>query len=124
MEIFKGRVLDRNQKVDFYRCLNRKGFTFSIKQNGKVVAHTDKIVLKDCELIVNKSGKKRCIETKSRNVHAFIRGFIGQTDDIKLSFSYILNYNPYKETGFNIQGTEIDKCDVAYIQGNNIYCQI
>ena len=62
MKEYKNRNLDKSLKVDFYRCLNRKGFTFSIRQNGKVVAHTDKIILKECELIVNKSAKNQCIK--------------------------------------------------------------
>ena len=121
---YKNRILDTTQKVDFYRCLNRKGYTFSLRQNGKVVAHTNRIILKDCELIVNKAGKERYIKTNSRNVHAFIRGYLGEIKDIKDSFSYILRYDPYSEIGFNVQGTEITECDVAYIQENKIYCQV
>jgi len=123
MQQYKNRVLNVNEPVEFYRCLNRKGFIFSIRQDGKVVGHTDKIILKDCDLIINKSGKDRCIRTQSRNVHAFIRGYIGTIDDIQNSPSFILNYNPYEDISFNIQGSEVNKAKTVYIQGRAILCQ-
>lgn len=130
MEIksFKDREVDVTKPVDLYRCLNRKGFTFSVRQGGKVVGHTSDIVLKNCELIVNKSGKQRCITSQTRNVHAFVRGTIGTREDIENSFSFILNYNPYNDKNFFIRITdeeaEIEKCRTVYLQNNQIYCQI
>jgi len=125
---FKGRTVNLDKEVDFYRCLNRKGFVFSIRQDGLVVAHTDKVVLKDCKLIVNKSGKERCLKTKTRNVHAFVRGKIGDIYDIKNEFSFILKYNPYEDLGFHVNllkdKIEIGECKSAYIQGNSVMCQI
>lgn len=124
MENYKNRKVDKNKPVELYRCLNRKGFIFSIRQEGKVVAHTDKVLLKDCELIVNKSGKQRSVQTKVRNVHAYVRGFLGDYNDVLNSFSFLLNYNPYVKEGFTIQNTEINKCSRVYIQENKIYCQL
>lgn len=121
---FKNRDLDLTKPVEIYRCLNRKGVIFSVRQNGKVVAHTSKIILKDCELIVNKSGKQRSIQTQERNVHAFIKGVIGEYDDIKLTFSYLIKYNPFSLENFVINGKEVDKCDIVYIQDSKMYGQI
>ena len=83
---FKNRDVDTSKVVEFYRCLNRKGFVFSIRQEGRVVGHTNSIILKNCTLIVNKSGKRKCLKEKQRNVHAFVRGFIGDIDSVKNSF--------------------------------------
>lgn len=122
---YKNRNILFDEKVEIYRCLNRKGYVFSIRQNGKVVAHTESIVLKDCDLIVNNAGKKNCIKTKQRNVHAFVKGFITNKTDIKLTFSFILKYNPFSPIGFHTQGeNEIKKANVVYIQENQIYCQL
>ena len=122
---YKNRELDISKKVRMYRCLNRKGFIFSLNQNGKVVGHTNNIVLKDCNLIVLESGKKRCLKEKQRNIHAFVEGYLGNENDIKLSFSFLLKYNPYENKNFytSIAG-EISKCNVVYIKNNKIYCQI
>ena len=102
MEPFKGREIDYDKPVEVYRCLNRKGKIFSIRQNGLVVAHTGAFILKDCELIVNKAGKKRSMETGERNVHAFIKGYLTDIYDIKLTMSWLLRYDPFSELGFHI----------------------
>lgn len=124
MKSFKNRKLDVTKPVEMYRCLNRKGFVFSIRQNGLVIGHTSKIVLKNCELIVNQAGKQRSLETHSRNVHAFIKGLIGEYNDIKLSFSYLVNYNPFSNENFVINGKEVDNCNLIYLQENKIYAQM
>lgn len=97
---FKNRKLDRTKPVEMYRCLNRKGYIFSLRQGGKVVAHTDSIVLKDCEFIVNEAGKRRCIENQQRNVHAYIKGYVTDTSEVRLTFSFEVKENPYKNIGF------------------------
>jgi len=93
MENFKGRELDPLKPVEVYRCLNRKGQVFSVRQGGLVVGHTDNIVLKDCKFKVNKSGYKRYLKEGQRNVHAFIQGYIGNEEDIKNQFSFDLTYD-------------------------------
>lgn len=127
MEIqkFKSRELDLSKPVEMYRCLNRKGFVFSLRQGGKVVGHTTNIILKDCEFIVNKSGKARCIKNKTRNVHAIVKGII--TEEVLSKFSFILRYNPYLKIGFHFKVydelVEIHKADVVYIKNNSIKFQ-
>lgn len=122
MITYKNRVIDYNKPVDVYRCLNRKGFIFSLRQNGLVVAHTDKIILTDCTFIINKSGLNLYLKTGHRNVHAFIRGKIGTSENIKNEFSFILSYQPTMG-GFYTSLGKVDDCDVAYIQEKNFYCQ-
>lgn len=121
---YKDRQLILEQPFYFYRCLTRKGYFFSIKQDGLVIGHTDSIIIKNCDLIINEKKKKKCIDTKKRNVHAFIKGYIGNTDDVKSNFSFILNYNPYDVKKFHINDSEITKCSVVYIQENKLMCQI
>lgn len=126
MKSYKNRKVDFDKPVELYRCLNRKGFTFSVRQNGLVVGHTNDIVLKHCDLIVNQSGKDRCITSKSRNVHAFVRGLI--SSEPFLEYSFLLGYEPYLDLGFyyKIQDekVQIHKAKCVYLDKTNIYCQI
>lgn len=69
---FKGRSIDFEKPVLVYRNLNKGGY--SIKQFGKVVAHSKALCLSDCTFIVRESGRKRVLETGHKNVHAFIKG--------------------------------------------------
>src|SRR5690554_667673 len=73
---YKNREINLEKEVEVYRCLNRKGKVYSIKQDGLVVAHTDALTMRDVKFIINQSGKKRCIDKKVRNVHAYIKGKI------------------------------------------------
>lgn len=95
---FKNRYPDLSRPVEVYRCLNRKGKVFSIRQDGLVVGHSDNITLQDCEYVVNQAGKTRCITEQSRNVHAFVRGnlYAGPIDGEACEFYY----NPYNDKGF------------------------
>ena len=125
MEKFKNREIDPTKKVLIYRNLNRKGRYFSIKQDGLVVAHTKRFYLTDVECVVNKSGKKRALETRQRNVHAYLKGTLSNSDSVKLEFSYILNYKPFNREGFYSESLgNIDKCSTAYIEGDKILIQI
>jgi hypothetical protein len=125
---YKDREVDLEKPVEMYRCLNRKGRVYSIRQDGKVVGHTKKIVLKNCDFIVNKSGKIRCRTTQERNVHAYVRGYVGTINDIKSVFSFGVCYKPFTNLGFHIftgdYATEISKADIIYTQDNHLVCQI
>lgn len=104
---YKNRALDYRKTVQVYRCLTRKGKVYSIKQNGKVVAHATHLSMKNCKFVVNKAGNLRCKERKERNVHAYIQGTISKSgimgmdafkDDNALPAK--ISYNPYSDESF------------------------
>lgn len=87
--------------VEIYRCLTRKGHVFSVRQNGLVVGHTSNFCIKDCEYFINKSGKDRAINTGQRNVHAYVKGYISDTDkNIVNYYTFELKYDPFSKGGF------------------------
>lgn len=120
MEKYKGREIDYTKPVRVYRNLNKKGQVYSIQQNGVVVAHTKEFVLKDVKFIINKAGKERAIKTKTRNVHAFIEGYLGDIDDVLLEFSHILKYQPFDKKGFYTSSYLLREASVVYKMGNDL----
>jgi hypothetical protein len=101
MEIYKNRTLDHTKPVQVYKNLHKN--MWSVRQQGKIVAHTDTILLKDCEYRVGEKGRQRVIESKSKNVHAYITGFVVDeipdetyVDDDDCHYYRIVTYNPYK----------------------------
>jgi hypothetical protein len=106
MKSYKNRKIQYEKPVLVYRCLNRKGKVYSIKQNGYVVAHTTSLKLLGCDFIVNESGKERVRKEKQKNVHAFIRGHIvrGQVISNRANCNDYLTvkYNPYKNDSFMV----------------------
>ena len=47
---------------------------FSVREHGKVIGHTDKILLKDVQFVVREAGRQRVLRTGCKNVHAWARG--------------------------------------------------
>ena len=66
--------IDPNRKVDVYFNLHKK--TWSVRQGGKVVGHTDQISIKNAQYIVSKKGNERVRREKKKNVHAYVRGYV------------------------------------------------
>lgn len=101
---FKKRTIDTSKPIEVYRNLNRKGKVYSIRQNGIVVAHSTAICIRDAQFLVNKSGKEKAIKTKTRNVHAFVRGFYATsgmgTTAKNNDLPIFIHYNPFKPWGF------------------------
>ena len=119
MLYYKNRCIDYTSSVKIYRCLNRKGYVFSIQQFGKVVVHSDNFVVKDCILIVNEKIRDKIRLTKRKGIHAYISGYLGTHEDIKSSFSFDLKYNPYTTDFFEIMGYAIRSADVIYTDKKN-----
>ena len=59
-----------NAKFYAYRNLHTGGF--SIKNKGKVCEHADMFIMINAEFRVSKAGRKRAIDQKQRNVHAYV----------------------------------------------------
>lgn len=118
---YKNRQVNFDMPVDVYRCLNRKGRVFSIKQNSLVVAHCTQLEMKDVEFVVNKAGKKKAIASKRRNVHAFIRGLIGSSPQEGIPTFYPLKYNPFSQEGFCIEESEVNRSPMVAIREHGIY---
>lgn len=99
---FKNRKFDQTKPVYIYRNLHRKGKVYSIMQNTVVVGHCENLNLTEATFIINKAGKKKAIETKIRNVHAFIKGFICNAENIDEQDFVKLYYHPFEQFGFHI----------------------
>lgn len=99
---YKNRKIDKNKPVKVYRCLNRTGKQFSIKQGNLVIAHAETIYLKMASFIVEDSGKQRCITSGERNVHAYIKGFLCDPSEIisLLQKPKEISYEPMRDRGF------------------------
>ena len=100
--------LDYSRKVKVYRNLHKD--CYSIKQDGLVKAHADKVDLWDCAFQVDKSGRERTLSEGRKNVHAFVIGYI--SEKFFGEFSYIHNdavkvrYNPKISGTFFIAETK------------------
>lgn len=102
---YKDRTIDLDKPVEVYKNIHKN--LYSIRQNGKVVGHTNKILLKNCSFIVHQRGREQVVRTKRKMVHAWVKGYV--TDSAIGVFTipriiYILpariKYNPYRWDSF------------------------
>lgn len=113
-------------RVFVYFNLHKK--CFSIKalegdRKGRVIAHSDTVVLEGCKLMVSEAGRQRVLREKRKNVHAGVSGtWIHYcTNRADNAFDFLstvgrqVTYNPYKYDSFVVKATEqsIDKADVV-----------
>ena len=89
--------------VDVY--FNRHKSTFSIRHKGRVIEHTDTVVIKNPRFVVNESGRNRVLREKKKNVHAFVRGeYYTKEDKLNVldgkKYWKGIYYNPYKHSSF------------------------
>lgn len=99
---YKGRSIDIEKPIKVYRNLHKD--CYSIKQGSLVVAHAERLCLSNVTFKVNEKNRQKVIETKRKNVHAFIEGFyttcgIGTTAE-RNDLPVEVYYNPYKTSSF------------------------
>lgn len=100
--------MQKKTRVRIYRNLRNK--KLSIKVGTYVVGYCDEVTLSNPSFVISKSGKKRAIETRQRNVHAFIEGTIES----------ITNFLPHKGRGSFIH----EKIDLFCCLGTKEQCSV
>lgn len=97
-----------------YRNLHKKAW--SVKQ-GTVIFHCNTIVLRGVEFSVCEGGRQRVLREKKKYVHAFVKGFIVDRDDLEIGDT--IYYNPYTCEKFMMGEFPIEKCGYVKLWGPN-----
>jgi hypothetical protein len=95
---YKGRTINLEKPIKVYKNLHKD--CYSIKQGILVVAHAERVCLKDVTFEVNEKNRQKVIKTKQKNVHAFIKGFYDTYESERKDLSVEVYYNPYKTESF------------------------
>jgi len=95
------------KKVRVYRNLHKDCFSVVDAKSGRVISHSKSLCLSKAEFRVREAGRQKVLEEKSKNVHAFVCGFI--IDDIgKEDGLRPVSYNPYRGPSFYLKDTQED----------------
>ena len=106
--------IDYDKRLYVYWNLHKQ--TWSVRQSGKIVGHTNVIYLKDCRFLVGKAGQARVRSEGKKNVHAGVSGYLAMNAEFcnanynKDGDCFVM-YNPYKHDTF-VQRTGV--CDDKY----------
>lgn len=89
-------------KVFVYFNLHRRCWSVKAlegENRGRVVAHLDRVQLRDCVFKVSEAGRQRVLREKRKNVHA---GVVGRIDQEARHWwgVYEVTYNPYRFSNF------------------------
>ena len=109
-------------RVQVYYNLHKK--CLSVRQRGKVIDHVSMISLQDATFHVQPAGRRRVIEEKRKNVHAYVSGERVAVASYDGS-SERITYNPYKNKTFvSVEtGLPVHKKDIVTITGKHILGQ-
>ena len=84
-------------RVQVYYNLHKH--CYSIRQSGRVIGHTDSIVLRDARFNVAPAGRDKVRATGVKNVHATVSGYV--VDNPKPAIpEHFVSYNPFKYDQF------------------------
>lgn len=108
-------------KVFVYFNLHKK--VWSVRHNGKVIAHLNNLCLYNAQFKVSQAGRLRVIQEKRKNVHAGVFGTIIAKEDYGYQADTQVTYNPYRfETFVTKQNSlPVFQSDIVYMDvANNV----
>ena len=131
-----------NERVEVYYNLHKH--VLSVRQHGRVIMHTPCVELNDVTFAVQPAGRNKVIKEKRKNVHAFVRGNLVNSESKRIGKCFALNnseieslrwlytwnphwervtYNPYKyETFVYSESKEpIYNSDRVIVDGRSIW---
>ena len=129
------RYIEKGDKLDVYRNLNRPNFFSAKAKSGQfknlVAGYARCYILKDVGFFVG-TGREKAIAEQTRNVHAYARGVLVDAFDgliTELNGMRAITYNPFnedkpyfhfKDTGELIEGIVFDS---VIVQGANVWVE-
>jgi hypothetical protein len=107
------------RRVEVYRNLNvdEASTVYSLRdaKTGKVLAHVDNVDLADVDFKVGESGRQKVLQTKTKNVHAFVIGTVrafNVAEELPEG-GKAATYNPFKYDSFVLKDDPTTKLQTA-----------
>jgi len=127
------------KSVAVYYNLHKKCLSVQDRKTGLVIKHTNAIKLVgrkstygQVEFYVSEKGRQRVLETRQKNVHAYVRGFVHDMTKVKSleerkarkpKTLRQVTYNPYKYEYFvdAKTGEPVSYAREVFIDGQKVY---
>lgn len=93
-------------KVFVYFNIRRKDFSIRALEGpkrGRVIGHAASVEIIDAEFRVSEAGRRRVLATGVKNIHAGVRGTLGELGEkpqVPSREAIKVTYNPKRDTGF------------------------
>lgn len=112
------------RRVRCYRNLHKKCFSVVDTKTNRVFKHQFHVVLRDARFTVREAGRQRVLREKRKNVHAFVKGELVETNfqfpDCVPKEAW---YNPYETEKFvdKETGEVVDRARLVLLSPGHIY---
>ncbi len=93
-------------RVEVYWNLRKGCYSVRDCKTGRVVEHTNSLWIRNALFVVRQAGREKVLRDKQKNVHAFVRGELGEGTLFPNKEGSIATYNPYKYSTFVDKKTE------------------
>ena len=110
-------MIDKSKRVYVYFNLHKK--CWSVRQSGKIIEHTNQVMLRDCRYLVAQAGRLKVLKEKKKNVHAGVSGYLVDSVPNVPEYSSELTYNPYRYKTFVSKADPFDPVehsDYAFLE--------
>ena len=108
--------------VDVYRNLHKKTWSIRDRRTGRLLGHTDNVIIIDAKFIVQPAGRQRVLREQRKNVHAFIRGKMLDSIYAFMATNPLCNaqvtYDPYYTDHFYQIGTKEAVKEASFVTLN------
>lgn len=120
-------------RIKAYRNLNNGKISLQCVSNGLILGHCDAVFMNDVRFVVRERGRLRVIESRQKNVHAFVigdiewaegfEGFRGRSilalaheGRLDLTGYEAVTYNPYRMATFSsLKGMPIHQARSCFV---------
>ncbi|MFZ4431657.1 MAG: hypothetical protein ACOYOQ_00520 [Microthrixaceae bacterium] len=111
---------------DVYKNLHTG--TYSVRTDGRVVAHPTEVLLTEPRFVVQPAGRERVLRERRKNVHAFVRGTVEFVSEAAVAVARLIDgwrhasYNPYRAGFFYDKetGEPVTEAKVAVLTDDGI----
>lgn len=113
-------------KVDTYHNFHKSCISVRSRETedyGRVVAHRPRVTVVGAEFVVQEGGRKRCLESGTKNVHAVVRGEWNENETVLDGEP--ITYNPFKYAHFVHRETKepVVEADVALVTSSGVFAE-
>ena len=72
------------KKGKIYRRIRSKDYSYVSLETfngayGRVLGNPDRVIVEDAEFVVSEPGRQRVLDTRQKNVHAYVKGLVHMT---------------------------------------------
>tara|TARA_B100000941_G_C28330760_1_gene461453 strand:+ start:102 stop:440 length:339 start_codon:yes stop_codon:yes gene_type:complete len=104
-------------KVQVYRNSNKN--CWSVRHQGKVIEHADKLFLENCKFKVYENGRLKSLQLGHKTLHAYVKGEI--CDEMDLPNKTEVKYDRHRAGHFFTELGPVEEADFCILTDKKVF---